>query len=340
VIEQLVTADQVGEAKRARLLVAIAFHYSDKRCDYLTTVLDTLMQFPVERLEVVVFTNTCDPTELLHLKLVCESICIGNNEVRVEVAKELRHPFELTWAHKGLITGLFLVDPDKYTHFIYLEDDEGLSFDAFCYFVGARSVLRRFRLIPGLLRVEWNAAKEQYMAADNLRSVDVGSRPFVSNGIYAFIEPHNPYFGAFILDAELAHEYVSSRSFHVDESRKVTNWHIRERAAMGLTFENPPHPFVYRYVVPVLIASATVPKCAWLPHLPNRFVNNPNTRFGKLAISELFVGSFGSVNLPSQDYELFLGRGFYPYIRLSIANGKRRAKMLLKYLFPYSRRLG
>lgn len=120
----------------------------------------------------------------------------------------------------------------------------------------------------------------------------VADRPFVAADHHAFLGVDNPYCGAFILDRELAREYVASRSFDPHRSCEVTGIGVRERAAMGLTFESPPAPFTHRVVVPVSIATRIVPHYAWLAHLPNNYVTDADTLFGKIAMRDLFAGDF------------------------------------------------
>jgi hypothetical protein len=72
----------------------------------------------------------------------------------------------------------------------------------------------------------------------------------------------------------------------------VVHYGVRERAAMGMIFENPPFPFLHRVVVPVAIGAGTAPQCAWLAHLPNNYADNPIYPHAKIAMMALFAGSF------------------------------------------------
>lgn len=282
-------------AADARLLVSISFHFAPARLCYLEEVLHTLATFPVKGRDIVVFTNTPDATEQeTVLQIFRRTGLVDGLDARLAVEAALPHPYDLTWAHKRLITGAFLAPNSPYTHFVYLEDDERLTFENVAYFLAAREILRPYDLVPAFLRTEWSPERGSYMNTDNVEPVVLAERPHVLAADHGFVSVDNPYCGAFILDHDLAREYVVSRSFDPDRSAEVSPFGVRERAAMGLTFENPPAPFVYRVVVPVSIATGIPPHCAWLAHLPNNYAENANEPFGKITMTNLFFGNFNA----------------------------------------------
>lgn len=281
----------LAKAAGARLLVAISFHFAPDRLSYLEQVLYTLLQMPVKSRRVMVLTNTPQPAEQAILnQLFLDVGLVSEQEAQLVVTSELDHPYDLTWAHKQIITDVFLGSGDRYSHFAYLEDDERLTFENLAYFISARDYLRPFGLVPAFLRTEWNSIRECHVNIDNISAVNLSSRPFVKTRDCAFICVDNPYCGAFILDEALAQEYITSLSFDRDRSSEVSPWSVRERAAMGLTFENPPPPFSFRVAIPLSINSCSVPTCAWLAHLPNNYANNADSPFGKVTMSDLLVG--------------------------------------------------
>jgi len=344
-MDPFINPRNLQDASTARLLIAITFHFVPGRIGYLEKVLQSLAAFPVAQRDIVVFTNTTDPVQQGDIRRVFEATgLIDGRDARCDVVQGLAHPYNLTWAHKKLIPESFLASGSPYSHFIYLEDDEQLTFEGFAYFLAARKILLDFGLIPAFLRVEWNANEKYYVNTDNIAPVDLANRPFISNGACAFIEPDNPYSGSFILDQDLAREYVASRSFHLERSCEMSSWNVRERAAMGLTFENPPAPFIYRTVVPVSVASRTAPECAWLAHLPNNHISNLKTRFGKIPMTKLFTGDFDmsetAQSLPREHppYKLYaMKRWSAKNMLRSLLAGKLKIKIVLKRLFPSNR---
>jgi hypothetical protein len=292
----LINAQHLTSAAGARLLIAIPFHFVQDRLGYLSKVVQSLAAFPLPRRDLVLFTNTTDIAEQESIRDVFRKAgLVEGRDARLAVEADLPHPYDLTWAHKRLISGAFLAPDSPYSHFVYLEDDLQLTFENFVYFLVARDMLRRFDLAPAFLRTEWSAQRECCVNTDNTAPILLAERSFISAGDYGFVGVDNPYWGGFILDQELAREYVNSRSFDLKRSRRAP-WGVRERAAMGLTFENPPAPFVYRVVVPVSIASRIAPQCAWLAHLPNNYADNPSAPcgYGKIAMTDLFAGHFNA----------------------------------------------
>lgn len=273
----------------AKLLVAIPFHYRDDRLCYLAETLSSLFSFPVDRLHVVVMTNTDNPDEIQTIQAICHTLSSGEKSGIVQVYAKLHDPFLLTWCFKPLLHEIFMKNPQQYTHFLYLEDDIRFSFLNFCYFMTYRDRLRAENLIPAFVRVEFNHAIHAYVTTDNWYQTDIDKQRKVVCGDYIFTDLTNPYMAMFILDRGLAEEYIASPSSDYATSGTIVAWGTREQAAMGLTFENVPPGFMSRYVVPVSMANHAAPLCSWTYHLPNNLANYPDTPNGKLPMRELML---------------------------------------------------
>jgi hypothetical protein len=307
---ELINAQNLTSATEARLLIAISFHFVRIRLIYLEEVLRSLAAFPVRKRDIVVFTNTTDDVEQESIRqLFRKASLVDGRDARLAVEADLPHPYLLTWAHKRLISGAFLAPDSPYSHFVYLEDDLQLTFENFAYFLAARETLRPFNnLVPAFLRTEWSAQRQCFTNSDNHAPIMLAERSFIVAGDYAYVAANSPYCAGFILDQELGREYVNSPSSALERSRtedpEVAYYGVRERAAMGLTFENPPPPFRYRVVVPLSMATRLAPPCAWLAHLPNNYADKPDEPMAKVAMTDLFAGNFNSekeVTLPSFD---------------------------------------
>jgi len=198
------------------------------------------------------------------------------------------HNYNLTWEHKPAIKDEFL-HSNEYTHFIYLEDDEELTFDNFQYFLEYREKLRNRGLLPALVRVEYHKGLNDFTVTDQPGPVTVANCPHFTLDGFMLINLNHPYMGCFILDQELAAEYVDSLSFGVETSLKRTGWHIRERSAAGVCFENIPTGFTSRYVIPVDQNAHTIPKCVWIRHLPNNYADWEGMGYGKTPVNNLFI---------------------------------------------------
>lgn len=284
-----------SQAHQARLLVAITFHYSKKRLPELFQVVKTLSGFSTAALDIIVATNTTDAEEIDSIRRMCgplvsfateSSTCFKSLEVRSFAG--LAHPFLLPWAHKKIIIDEFIDGRGGYTHYVYLEDDIEFSFTNLCYFLKYRPALRRWGLLPSFQRVEYNFSNDQLYSTDQVGITRTDNRRIVRLDGFWFMNMENPYSGMFILDQELAREYVATRSFDPAASNEVKRWGIRERAAMGLCFETPPNGFSSRFVVPANPIDLTVPGFAFLYHTPNNYANDPDDPLGKMLMTRLF----------------------------------------------------
>ncbi len=272
----------IEKARSSRLLVAISFHYVRERLAILSRTLTSLSGFLTKRLDVIVLTNTADPEELAALETLCRDYTEPPMRSTPRSCPDLAHPYMLTWEHKRLIPEIFLASDSPYTHFLYLEDDIQFSFLNFCYFVTCRPLLKPRNLIPSFTRIEYSRALERNVITDNIPDLGLIRSEVCRYGDHIFVNPWSAYAGMYLLDAELAREYAASASFDSEQSKSVSNWEIRERAAMGLAFEAIPEGGASRLVLPVLAETKLPPLCSWIYHLPNNYADDPDSPFGKM----------------------------------------------------------
>lgn len=280
----------------SRILAAVTFHFRNSRLQYLFQVVRALSEYPVEALDVVIITNVDDEMVLEQIRNLCAPLFKpfpvrrwSKKSLSIESFPKLRNPWFLPWSHKHLIADKFLTTEPAYTHFIYLEDDILLSFNNFCYFIHYREMLKEARLIPAFQRIEYNDADNRLYLLDQVGVSDLGSRKRVDVDGYQFVNLDYPYCASFILDRDLALEYVRTPSFDLERSKTVRpEWGIAERAAMGLCFEDPPEGFVLRYVSPVDPSTLMTPYWAWVYHVTNNYAQNDLKPFAKTRIDQLF----------------------------------------------------
>jgi hypothetical protein len=250
----------------------------------------------VEILDVVIVTNVDNPTALNQISDLCAPLFNpfplrpgSRKTFSIETHPKLSHPWILPWSHKHLIADRFLSMESAYTHFIYVEDDILLSFDNFCYFIYYREMLKGKGLIPSCQRIEYNDSDNHLYLVDQIGVSDFSSRNRVDLHGYAFVNLDYPYNAMFILDRDLALEYVKTPSFDRERSKLVRpEWDVACRAAMGLCFENPPPGFTSRYVSPVDLSTLETPYWSRVYHLPNNYTKNMLQPFGKTRINQLF----------------------------------------------------
>lgn len=263
------------QASEARILCAITFHFDISRLGFLAEVIRSLSEFTVVSMEIAIVTDATRQDDVALLRRLCFEALPGES-ADIRCYSELPHPFDLTWCHKTIIAEEFArSNHRRYTHFIYLEDDIRFSFANFCYYVEFREILRGTGLLPAFVRVEYRECLGGLVATDASGPVRVPLQPHFNVGNIILINMPNPYNPCFVIDLELAEEYVQSRSFDQEASRAVCPWGVRERAAMGLCFERIPAHFQSRYLVPAYRQTSMVPTFARIAHLPNNYANDP-----------------------------------------------------------------
>jgi len=286
-----------------RILASVTFHFRQSRLQYLFQVLRALSEYPVEFLDIIIVTNVDDQSSVNKIRALCTPLFTpfpirkrSKKNISIESHPKLSDPWFLPWSHKHLIADRFLVDESTYTHFIHVEDDILLSFDNFCYFVYFREKLKAERLIPSFQRIEYNDVDNRLYLLDQIGVSDFKSRRRVNIDGYAFVNLDYPHTAMFILDRDLAIEYVRTRSFERDRSKEVKpEWGLCERASMGLCFESPPKGFALRYVSPVDLDTLTTPYWSWVYHVANNYAKNPLKPFAKTRIDRLFSSDENAV---------------------------------------------
>ena len=264
--------------------VYISAHFVPERISFLSTVLDAVLGWPGCRANVNLVTNSEALQEHETVRGFERRFDDAGSSLRHVIARDLDHPFHLTWHHKRFLQG-WRQSAGEGDLFIYLEDDTVLPADGIRYFQKYRPVLQPFGLIPSYIRFE-RVGGGAPVCVDLVEPEFYGHRNSVRVGDAIAHVCRNPYWAGFILDRELAEEYSGSRSFDIDASRFV-QWDVRARAAMGLSFEATPAGFRARHAV-VLDRGQPVPG-ALIWHCANTYAGVAGSRYGRLALSDAFV---------------------------------------------------
>ena len=251
------------------------------RYKYLSKVLDELASLKVNQLVINIFSNS-NEVELelakignyskvkFHYFTKYNKMNVFNNSPWVY--DDERSPWLLTWEHKSVLKR-DLLDSDKNTLFLYIENDMKFTQKNLDYWLKAKSKLVGTSLIPAFVRVEESLNSNQWVAIDHFggRPSTYKNLPKYSTADEVYVQLDNPYCACYLLDKELATEFVNSKAFDEKTSRELTWWDIGARAAMGLGFVNPPTGFKSRHVVPVKKADNyyQIKEEAKLHHLPN-----------------------------------------------------------------------
>lgn len=269
------------------ILVAITFHHVPKRVIYLLDVVRALADFPVRRIDIRVMINDVPDADIDALHEVLDGTLSSNATVSFRRCRDLGHPFELAWAHKRLIPDEFLAPDATHTHFVYLEDDMRFGYRNFRYFLEHRTFLATHGLIPSFLRVEYSVDGQELRCTDVQNSMPFDKLRKIERGPHLFVAHTNPYCAVYVLDRDLAREYVASASFGLETSAAIRNIGTRERSAMGLCWENVPRGFRSRYAIPIDPRRAIAAGECWVPHLPNNYTTRSSSASGKLPLRNL-----------------------------------------------------
>lgn len=253
------------------------------RYKYLSKVLDELASLKVNQLVINIFSNSneveLELAKIGHYSKVKFHYFTKYNKMNVFnnspwVYDDERSPWLLTWEHKSVLKR-DLIDSDKNTLFLYIENDMKFTQANLGYWLKAKSKLVGTSLIPSFVRVEESVNSSQWVAIDHFggRPSTYKNLPKYSTADEVYVQLDNPYCACYLLDKELATEFVNSKAFDEKASRELTWWDIGARAAMGLGFVNPPIGFKSRHVVPVKKAGSyyKIQDDAKLHHLPNLY---------------------------------------------------------------------
>jgi hypothetical protein len=129
----------------------------------------------------------------------------------------------------------------------------------------------------------------ELMATDQFNRTQLDWGRIARTKTWSFTNLDSPYVGCFIMDQSLAREYTASRSFDSQLSASVKNWDIRERAAMGLTFEGIPRLFWHRLVIAFDGRNLQIPAFAYVYHAPANYANDPGTKPASLRVTDLLI---------------------------------------------------
>jgi hypothetical protein len=314
------------------LLVHIAFHFVPHRWQYLERVLAGLAEFEIERILVVVDSNTDDVSERL-----AALSWPRHFSVRVDVHANLSHPFDLTWAHRKHMAGAL----EHFDYFMYLEDDIYVPWQTFdAWLRRSESVCNR-GFIHGFLRVEFDQASRP-MASDWRKPAK--RPPAIEIDGVKYIRPEWFYQASWVYSRATMQRFVRTeawtRGFHTWSSVVRAHRHsgaayTREFSAFGMACAAPGRP---RILLPVN-ADGQIPSDAWVYHLPNNYAQGSEVTL--LDARELVEGELGAAqrfDVIDRAVEARKWTGYVLHVNEAEQFLRTRAKRLLSMInadFPY-----
>ncbi|MBL4585297.1 MAG: hypothetical protein JKX83_11865 [Pseudomonadales bacterium] len=264
---------QFPSLEKYSLLVHIAFHFVRDRIQYLTQVLNATYQYPFRHIEIVIDTNT-DELDLASLPKASEHITI-----RLEIHREMDHPFLLTWQHRPQM----LAQLDQHDYFMYIEDDIVVSSNGIKRWHEDSIDLYFQGYIRGFIRTEitrdgTRVSTDQYRKTrlKNIRSIN--GKPYYL--------PQNPYQGFWIYSKEQMGDFINSSCWKDGNC----DWSIRERASAGMTWITPAprknNSNSHGFVIP-LNNQLKLDENVLVDHAPNNYALDEDSKFGVIPVKHL-----------------------------------------------------
>jgi hypothetical protein len=276
--------------EKFKIVVTITFLYDQNKIDLLAKVCQSLNSIN-KNVKIFIITN-----EILKQKIdkIYKKI---NFKVKIIKIDNLINNRLLPWYHIEIMKKQF---KDKnITHFINIEDDIILNKENFIYWVNARKLLKKFKLIPGFVRTERNHKDKEIYLIDILKTTKISRLPkFELSKEYCFLNHKFPYQGLYLYDRDLMKEYLSSPATNPDcghgglnlnyLNKKMINHSLLEKANLGLTYIHLKKGFHNRIVILFDRKNNSISKLCCVKHLPNKYTNENNSVYGKMKFKDAF----------------------------------------------------
>lgn len=257
----------------------ICFFYEESRIPYISRIIEEASKYPYQT-DIFIHSNKIFPltqfpkSQNVHL--------IGHDFTNSD-------PFLLPWKVRDLMK----TQKDAYDIFIYVEDDVLIPVNAIKYWEKYNSKLYPNKLNVGFVRIEVDSVGKEFSTDIQLQL------PLIliyDNEIYC-VNDGNPYTAFWIYGKEEFSEFVKSPYYDLPdiEGKDVKGVHIRgycirEAAAIGLHGILDSSCLWYKHTVIPIHSKTLDPDCR-VYHLPNNYVNNPNTFFATLRFDEIVAFS-------------------------------------------------
>jgi len=258
------------------------YHYSDektsgKRSKYLISMInDYFNQWEVEHIDIFIHTNTEDA------KIIQNSFLYKSHIQLYFIVHNLsnENPHNLTWKHRELM----VTQKDKYDIFLYLEDDIGIPYKAFKYWLDYKHIINSINFDIGFIRIEKNDNNEIF-CTDILLKCEL--YPLINTDM-TFAWNHQHYCAFWICDKDTLVDFMNSKywnkhGFFPEGYGKPEHPEFsRESAASGYKMSYPYPGSLF----PVDNNTKKILDICFVYHLANNYVNS-DTHLGHFPVSSL-----------------------------------------------------
>ncbi|MEP5936795.1 MAG: hypothetical protein ABJ239_00555 [Erythrobacter sp.] len=269
--------------------ISIAAHYVPERVQFLALSLDAINSWLCCDVRITIVTNDLALAEDAALTCSLAKLAKAGRTVTFDQTKDLDHPWHLTWWHKQHLRE-WSAQANRNDLFCYIEDDIAISADAIAYFIKHLDSAKAQGLIPGFLRYE-NSSENTQISTDFLSHQPVGKGNLMHLAGTPFVPLEYPYWAGFVLDKELAVEYLQSPWSNIesaDKQPKSIGHSCRVQSAWALTYHNVPPTMPSRMAVPVDDDLRPLKEClVW--HTSNNYSESRTHGFGTIPIDLIFA---------------------------------------------------
>ena len=260
--------------------------YSNKRYKYVVSMLnDYFNEWEVEQIDIYIHTNTEDA------KIILDEL-ISKTHIHVSfIIHDLsnENPHNLTWKHRALME----TQKDDYDVFLYLEDDIGMPYKAFQYWLKYKDNLYSEGYDVGFVRVETLNNKD-YFCSDVVQPcscyLQIKDRYFTWN--------HQNYCAFWICDKNALSDFILSpywkqHGLFPHGLDKPEAHFIRESAAIGYKMYYDRmismHPGLSSMgsMYPLDENKEYISDICFVHHLANNYINAPGFVQGKFNVKRM-----------------------------------------------------
>jgi hypothetical protein len=242
----------------------ISFFYKKDRLAYLNKIIDTTNNYDYYT-DIYIHTNeNFNNNELNYYQ---------NGKIKI-VIHDLsnENPFFLTWKCRDLMKS----QQNEYDIFIYTEDDIQIPKKTINYWLKNYQKLLNNKYNLGFVRIEKKSNNDEYITDINTKLNKI-----VTIEKELFILNNNPYCAMWIYDKNEFKKFVNSKYWNL--TMVGACYDIREQSAIGL--HGKCTDWFKGTLIPI-VNKRLIEDCK-IYHLPNNYVNNPSTNFGKIKFNDI-----------------------------------------------------
>ena len=267
-----------------KIVYNIIFFYNEERIKYLLKIINEIKKYKYET-DIYIHKN-------IHFQL--KKLVNYKNKLEIIVHDLSKiNPFKLTYLGK-LYMKKFI---KNYDIFIYSEDDILIYNDSLNYWLEYKDVCFEHKYNLGFLRIEYFDEKDIYLT--DIASCFHEPKFIVLNNHTFLLNDKNPYSGCWIYDKKRMKDYIKSKYFNsvqlmnLKTNKKIE---IRESQAFGLHHLN--NNYFNHTLIHVNETNETnetneikklnkINNHCFIHHMPNNYIKNTKSRYGKLKINEI-----------------------------------------------------